>query len=115
MASPTYAALDKAWRSTCKVLFGEEVGELAPFAPWLREYTYSTRPERSSISGKPVTITMDDYSPNAQFISLEETDYQKKFEPLPLDDMKDIDSLVEAAGERLVYTGNSVLGNVIGA
>jgi hypothetical protein len=93
------------------VLFGEEVGELAPFAQWLREYVYATRPELSSISGKPITITMDDYSPSARFVSLDEIDFQKKFEPLSINDIKDIDSLVDAAGERMAYTGNAVLGN----
>ncbi|MCX6771756.1 MAG: hypothetical protein NTX79_06905 [Candidatus Micrarchaeota archaeon] len=111
MASATYAALDKAWKSTCRVLFGEEVGELAPFAGWLKEYVYATRPEKSMLSGKPIAITMDDYSQKASFISLDEVDFGKKASPLPLNDLKDIDSLVRAASERISYTGNVVLGN----
>jgi hypothetical protein len=93
------------------VLFGEEVGELAPFAPWLKEYDYATRSERSSISGKPITLTMDDYAPSARFLSLDEVNFGKKFSPIPLDDLKDIDSLARAAQERMAYTGNVVLGN----
>jgi len=111
LASSTYQALDKAWRSTCRVLFGEEVGGLAPFAEWLREYDYATRSEHSSLSGKPIAITMDDYSPKARFLSFDEVDFGKKFSPIPLDDLKDIDSLVQAAQERMAYTGNVVLGN----
>ena len=111
MASPTYVALDKAWKSTCRVLFGEEVGGLAPFAEWLREYDYVTRSESSSVSGKPITFAMDDYSPSAHFVSLDETDFQKKFEPIGINDLKDIDRLVRAASERFSYTGNVVLGN----
>ena len=105
MASPTYVALDKAWKSTCRVLFGEEVGGLAPFAEWLREYDYVTRSESSSVSGKPITFAMDDYSPSAHFVSLDETDFQKKFEPIGINDLKDIDRLVRAASERFSYTG----------
>jgi len=111
LASATYAALDKAWRSTCRVLFGQEVGELAIFKEWLMEYDYSTRSEKSSVSGKPIAITMDDYSPSARFVSFDEIDFQKKCGPIGINDMKDIDSLVRAAGERMVYTGNVVLGN----
>jgi len=111
IAYPTYPALDKAWRSTCRVLFGEEVGELAPFAGWLKEYVYATRPERSAVSGKPITITMDDYSPGGRFVSFDEIDFGKKFEPIGINNLKDIDSLVGAASERMAYTGNAVLGN----
>ena len=111
MASATYNALDKAWRSTCRVLFGQEVGELALFRDWICEYDYSTRIEKSSISGKDIAITMDDFSPHARYLSFEEVNFQKKFEPIGINDMKDIDSLVAAAEERIAYTGNVVLGN----
>jgi len=111
IASPTYQALDKAWKSTCRVLFGEEVGELATFAEWLKEYMDGVQTEKSIVSGKPVVFSMDCYPKSARFVSFEEVDLGRKFTPLTLNEMKDIDSVVEAVQERALYAGNIVLGH----
>ncbi|MFA6489351.1 MAG: hypothetical protein WCT52_01610 [Candidatus Micrarchaeia archaeon] len=114
MASDAYSALDKAWRGTCRVLFGQEAGGLSDCAGWLSEYAEEIRSEKSSISGKAVTFTQNEYSGSARFMAFDEIGYGKKFAPIPLDDMKDIDSLVTAAKERLQYAGNVVLGHSSG-
>jgi len=35
----------------------------------------------------------------------------EKFEPLKLDNITDIDSILESINERILYSGNVVLGN----
>ena len=111
MGSSAYAALDKAWRSTCRVLFGQEAGGLSGCAEWLAEYDEEIRSEKSGISGKPVAFSQNDYASSARFIAFDEVDYGKRFEPLSLNEAKDIDSLVSAVRERLQYAGNVVLGH----
>jgi hypothetical protein len=111
IASATYAALDKAWRSTCRVLFGRETCSLNDASAWLKELQEKLLAEKSEISGKPVVFSMPDYSPSAVFISFDEASFGKKFAPLSLNEMKDIDSLVGAVQERAFYAGNVVLGH----
>jgi len=103
--------LDKAWRSTCRVLFGSEVGPLSDFADWLKGYDEEIRKEKSSISGKSVSFSQNDYSHGARFSAFDEVDFGKKFTPLSINDVKDIDSVSQAVQERLYYTGNVILGN----
>ena len=35
MNSQNYEVLNKAWKSTCKVLFGAEIGDMKDYEPWL--------------------------------------------------------------------------------
>ena len=48
----TQAALEKAWASTCKVLFGEEAGSMRQYEKWLAELVDPTVVRKSCISGK---------------------------------------------------------------
>ena len=111
MESATYAALDKAWRSTCRVLFGEETCSLDEASEWLKEYQEKLRTEKSAASEKQVIFSTDYYSRSARFISYDEVDFGKKFDPITINEMKDIDSISEALRERAFYAGNVVLGN----
>jgi len=111
MNSPTYDAVNKAWKSTCRVLFGSEVGELEEFEGWLTEYLEARRSEKSSVSGKDVYFSVHDYAKGAKFAAFEEIDFGKKFAPLSINEIKDIDSVVQAVHERAAYTGNISLGN----
>lgn len=111
MASDTYNALNKAWKATCRVLFGEETGEIADCSEWLSEYLDKTRNDKSSVSGKSVTLSQNDYSKSARFRAFDEVDFGAKFQPLSINEMKDIDSVIEAIEERVYYTGNVILGN----
>ena len=110
MASQTYDALNKAWKSTCRVLFGSEAGELSSCAEWLKEYNEKIRTERSSVSGKTVSFSQDGYSHSARFLAFDEIDFGKKFAPLSINEIKDIDSISQALSERASYCGNVVLG-----
>ena len=107
----TYDYLNRAWKSACKVLFGEEIGELEDYREWLEEYITRPQVAKSAVSGKPVSLAAQDYARGARFIGFEEIDFGKKFAPLSMNDIKDIDSIVQAVQERLLYTGNIILGN----
>ncbi|MFH1448756.1 MAG: hypothetical protein ABIG39_07895 [Candidatus Micrarchaeota archaeon] len=103
--------LDKRWKSTCRILFGREVGELSEFDEWLskgRRQTYNTT---SSISRKPVSLMFSYYPPDSRKVSLDEVNLEKQFPPLSINEIKDIDSIIEAVRERVEYTGNMHLGN----
>ncbi|MCX6772697.1 MAG: hypothetical protein NTV88_02910 [Candidatus Micrarchaeota archaeon] len=113
MAPPAQAPdpLDKAWRSTCRVLFGSEVGPLSDFEEWLSEYDEKIRTEKSALSGKSVSFSQNEYNKGARFITFDEVDLGKKFQPLSINEVKDIDSIVSAVQERIFYTGNVILGH----
>jgi hypothetical protein len=111
MASAAYDAVNKAWKATCRVLFGQEAGDISDCAEWLAEYEDRVRNEKSSVSGKDVTLSQNDYSKTARFRAFDEVDFGAKFQPLSINDMKDIDSVIEALGERVYFTGNVILGN----
>ncbi len=111
MASQAYDTLNKAWNSTCRVLFGQETAPLSDCAEWLGEYDDVLRIEKSSISGKPVAFSMNEYAARARFIGFDEAEHGKKIAQLGINEMKDIESVVSAVSERAAYVGNIVLGN----
>jgi len=107
--SPVYNELNKAWKATCKVLFGEEIGELKEYEEWLKEYMPVIGKRQSHVSGKDVTVAFNDYCKDARFVSLDEVK-EKSIEPLTINEIKDIDSIVETISEKWEYTGNKILG-----
>ncbi len=109
--SQAYESLNKAWKSTCRVVLGDEIGGLERYGPWLSEHMAPMLQKKSALSGKDVCCAMPDYAASARFLSLEEIDFGQKFEPLNINEIKDIDSIAEALGERFTYCGNVVLGN----
>jgi len=111
MTSETYETLNKAWKQTCKILLGEEMGELKSYEDWLWKYSKPEMMHRKSGRGKDVFTYVHDYCRDARFVSLDEIDFGKKQEPLNINEIKDIDSIVEAIEERFAYAGNIVLGN----
>lgn len=111
MASAVYETLDKAWNSTCRVLFGQETAPLAECAEWLREYDLPLRAEKSAVSGKTVTLSLEDYAHGTKFIAFDEINFGRKFEPLSINELKDIEGIVQAVNERAQYAGSVVLGH----
>lgn len=103
-------ALEKAWKGTCKVLFGQELGDLARYETWLGGYLLPTARRKSYISGREVMLAMDDYPENARFASQEEVPQNRKYS-LGINQVKDIDSIVEGIRGQCEYAGNRVLGN----
>ncbi|MDO8554357.1 MAG: hypothetical protein Q7S22_06105 [Candidatus Micrarchaeota archaeon] len=103
--------LESAWNDICKLLFGEEIGSYTNYSGWLSEMIDEPLVKKSSISGKEVIYSTKDYSKNSKSISLDEIEVGKKFQPLNINEIKDIDSIVEAIQDRVYYTGNIILGN----
>ncbi|MFH1221763.1 MAG: hypothetical protein V1492_01625 [Candidatus Micrarchaeota archaeon] len=111
MATETYETLNKAWKTTAKVILGEEIGDLEGYSKWLWQHMEPFSVKKSAVSRKDVYLAVPYYCQDAKFISLEEIDFGKKFEPLNINEVKDIDSIAQALQERFVYTGNIILAN----
>jgi hypothetical protein len=107
--SPVYAQLNKAWKATCRILFGEEIGELKEYEEWLKEYLPPLKTVKSSISGKEVTLGLPYYCKDAHFIALDEV-RERSIEPLTINEIKDIDSIAEAISEKWEYCGSKISG-----
>ena len=107
----SYPEVKKNWKATCRVLLGEEVGELDDFSEWLYDYNGPRRIEKSEKSGKPVLSYDGRYSSGAKWISLDEVDFSAPAPALSINQVKDIDSIVQGISELAIYTGNMCLGN----
>jgi hypothetical protein len=106
--------INAAWKSTCRILLGDEVGGMLEFEDYLKGYVDPVSKRKSSISGKETAIPSENLCKGARIISHDEMpEYEKRTAALKLDinDLKDIDSIVEAAQERAYYCGNIALGN----
>ncbi len=105
--------LNTAWKKTCKVLLGNEVGDLIEFKDYLQRYTDPVEKRKSVLGGSPVTISSNRIQKISSVMSYSEmNDYEQKTSKTKLDinQIKDIDSIVQAMGEKTIYTGNIVLG-----
>ncbi len=108
----TKAELEKAFQETFRAIFGEcnvTLEELKPYL--LRNHYQPAVLRKSSVSGKDVVVSHSRYPEDARYVSQDEIDYLKKFQPLSINEIKDIDSLLEAIGDRIAYAGNKVFGN----
>ncbi len=108
-----YEKLNEAFKKTSKILLGGEIGDLKDYENYLMEDAHRLRIEPSTESGKDVYISSGFYPKRGKFISFDEVNFFKKFEPLNINEIKDIDSIVEAIKERglVKYVGNVILGN----
>jgi len=109
--NPVYDHLNNEWKRTCKVVLGGDVGELKDYEKWLLELKQPRLKNKSALSGKEVVFSSIDYNPDAKCVSFDETDFGKKFEPLTVNEIKDVESMFGALRERFYYCGNIVLGN----
>ena len=106
--------LNDAWKSTCKVLLGGEIGDIKEYEDYLKKYIKSPQKRVSSFSGKEVAVTSQYLGDKDKFISYDELAlYKAKFgdNGLNVNELKDIDSLLGALKERFYYSGNIILGN----
>jgi hypothetical protein len=106
----TIEVLEKRWRGACRLLFGSEPCGLEECEDWLSGLIEPISHHKSSMSGKEVISAPTDYCAGAKWLSLDEVDFNRKFEPLSINEIKDIDSLLFAMSERLFYSGNVVFG-----
>src|SRR3989338_1843075 len=94
--SHIYGELNSHWKAVCRVIFGQEVGEFRDFEPWLAQGARPLFKAKSSLSGKEVSFILPPSPPNARAVSLSEIHFAKVFEPLNINRIKDLDSIVEA-------------------
>ncbi len=101
-----YNELNKAWKTTCKVLFKEEIGELKEYEGWLSEY--AENPIKINSNSNKEVFTSSTYR-NLRVMDYNELVSTKKIK-LDINQIKDIDSIIEALREIFIYSGNSNLG-----
>ncbi len=101
--------LEKGWNTITQVLLGEPLYELQKYEKWLSKYI--ELPEEI----KEVPMPHSEYPKNARFQKYSDVNWNKKYEPLNINEIKDIDSIAEAIRERIldrvIYTGEAVFGN----
>ncbi|MGV8176387.1 MAG: hypothetical protein ACP5NX_01140 [Candidatus Bilamarchaeaceae archaeon] len=102
--------IDGAFMAASRLLFGREIGHLNEFEPYLREASVG-RGVRSAFSGKDLWTASTEYCPKARFFDFQAEQGLLHASPLRLDDIKDLDSLLGAIGEKFIYGGNKTLGN----
>ena len=114
MAQQTYDILNKAWKSACRVVMGGEVGELKDYEQYLAKCLEPINSKKSALSGKEVSVSSQNFCPDAKFISNEEREQYDdvlKNAKLSINDIKDTDSIISALSEKLYYCGNIITGN----
>lgn len=102
-------ALGRAWASTCRILFGRELGPVGKYVPWLSRSMPARLERQSFVSGRPVALAMDCYGQGARFVSASEVEINKPFS-LGINQLKDLDSILEGIREQCAYAGNRHLG-----
>ena len=97
--------LDRDFRQCCRIILGSEIGGLEDNREWLQQTQIPSRKLGS------VYVSGDSYSPSAKFIPFSQIDYSRKISPIPIDRLKDIESIIQALQEQFAYAGDIVLGN----
>ncbi len=110
MNSEVYDVLNGQWKSTCKVLLGDEIGELGHFKDYLLGMSGQVV-FRKGEKGGEIAFASGKYPKNARFASWQDIDFGNKTIAASANDLKDFDSLTRWAGENAVYAGDMVLGN----
>jgi hypothetical protein len=103
--------LNSAFKSACKIILGSEIGELSEYEQFLKRYIVPVKKTKSILSGKDVYYGAP-YSEKSKMMSMEEMEHMK-IEPIGINDMKDAESLIRAAGERFYYAGNKLCGKIV--
>jgi hypothetical protein len=112
LESETYGILNKDWKTTCRMIFGREIGELEEYEDYLREGVAGKKVE-SCFSGKKLWVASEHYSNNARFFDFStEQKLASSAQTGTVDGSEeDVDSLVGKIKEQLIYGGNKVFGN----
>jgi len=110
MANTLEGKMDSSWKSTCRIIFGREIGPLVKYKEWLGENMPRGARRKSHSSGKDVAVAFDAFPSGARFVSSEELQLNKSY-GVSVNDMKDVDSLLSALSEKCEYAGNRRLGN----
>ncbi len=93
--------LDKAWKTTCKVVLGDEIGDLSNYTDYLSKYYKKPH----FVNG----VAVADWICPRQ--ALDVASVPKAKIDFSIDEIKDIDTLFQKAKENLYGVGNRLLGN----
>ncbi len=102
--------INDSFKSVSRILFQKEIGELEDFEGFLSRYLDQVKQTKSKISGKEVYYS-EPYCEKAKFICSDEIG-DMTVTPLELDELKDVDSLLNAVQERFCYAGNKIGGKI---
>ena len=108
MNEELYSIFNKAWKSYSKIVLKGEVGELKEFLDLIRRGGATVK---YSVKKNNIMLAPQFYETENKIKDMKAVDFNKTFEPLSINEIKDIDSIVEAIQERMFYTGNLVFGN----
>ena len=107
----TVAELDKNFRATCRIVLGADIGGMEEHAEWLSFGNEPFKRMKSEVSGREMVSWPPYYGKGSKWAAFEEVDFTKKFAPLTINEMKDMDSLAQAVQDRVYYAGNIYFGN----
>lgn len=105
MESEACRELCKEWKATCRIVLGGEIGGLNDYSEYLSGLNDPLCIRRG------VVMTSQNYCAGAPVQDMGSVDFMKKSGPLSINEIKDIDSLLDAVSERVSYCGNIVIGN----
>jgi hypothetical protein len=101
--------LNSAFKTTCRLVLSQEIGEMHEFTEYLSEPLIGKQ-VKSALSGKNLWVSTDYYCKGARFFDYVDESAKFQSKPINPDDIKDIDSLFNAVKENIVYSGSKVLG-----
>ncbi|MCX6771463.1 MAG: hypothetical protein NTX79_05405 [Candidatus Micrarchaeota archaeon] len=102
--------LSDSFKSTCRVLFGQEIGELSGYKNYLLDMVDQPSLATSALSGKPIHLSRPHYAKSARFVDVSEASAPSAAGALSINDIKDVDSALAALSEKMAYCGNKNLG-----
>ena len=109
--SAALPVLQKHWDSTCRMLFGEEVGAIPDYEGWLLRYTERILHRKSSLSGKEISYSVMEYDGSSKWIGFDEIDFQKRAPGVEITGIGSIGAVADSLRDRFYYVGSAVLGN----
>jgi hypothetical protein len=99
MPSEAYPLIDRQWKAACRAILGFEPSELKAYEGWLTSHMSEHRVERLA-GGREAMYQFENFAPSARKVDFASVDFMKKYPPLSANEMKDIDSIAQAIGER---------------
>ena len=106
--SVTLDSLNAGWKSVCKTVLGQQVGDLDNFSAYLAQNTKPLLKEKSDFSKKDI-YTASIYSKGSNFATYDDKPELGKIK-LDVNSLNDLDSILERLAEISWYCGNKVLG-----
>ncbi len=106
-----YGKLDTGWRTTCKIVLGQDIGELKDYEEWLLKNVPRPTIKNSIISGKNVLC----YNKYPQVIDENEVEQLKNKIADNVEDATSVEDLITKVKPLAVYVGNRSSGSILNA